>query len=97
MFNHWFTQVAIPGSVTKGVIALLKEGGRHVWEESDDSKTITLLKTELKILAWVLADRLQLVICDLINPRISIQEDQSKITCTKLQDKFPSLGVSFIL
>ena len=27
MFNHWFTQGAIPGSVTKGVITLLKKGG----------------------------------------------------------------------
>ena len=25
MFNHWFTQGAIPGSVTKGVITLLKK------------------------------------------------------------------------
>ncbi len=26
MFNHWFAQGAIPGSVTKGVITLLKKG-----------------------------------------------------------------------
>ena len=32
MFNHWFAQEAIPGSVTKGVITLLKKVGRHVWE-----------------------------------------------------------------
>ena len=32
MFNHWFDQGAIPGSVTKGVITLLKKGGKHVWE-----------------------------------------------------------------
>ena len=31
MFNHWFAQGAIPGSVTKGVITLLKKGGKHVW------------------------------------------------------------------
>ena len=30
MFNYWFAQGAIPGSVTKGVITLLKKGGRHV-------------------------------------------------------------------
>ena len=30
MFNHWFAQGAIPGSVTKGVITLLKKGGKHV-------------------------------------------------------------------
>ena len=32
MFDHLFTQGAIPGSVTKGVITLLKKGGRHVGE-----------------------------------------------------------------
>ena len=68
MFNPWFTQGAIPGSVTKGVITLLKKGGRHVWEGLDDYRPITLLNTELKILARVLANRLQLVISDLIGP-----------------------------
>ena len=68
MFNHWFTQGAIPGSVTKGVITLLKKGGRHVWEGLDDYSLITLLNTELKILALVLANRLQIVISDLIGP-----------------------------
>ena len=57
MFNHWFAQGAIPGSVTKGVITLLKKGGRHVWEGLDDYRPITLLNTELKILARVLANR----------------------------------------
>ena len=68
MSNHWFAQGAIPGSVTKGVITLLKKGGRHVWEGLDDYRPITLLNTELKILARVLANRLQLVISDLIGP-----------------------------
>ena len=36
MFNHWFGQGAIPGSVNKDVITLLKKGGRHVWERLDD-------------------------------------------------------------
>ena len=68
MFNHWFAQGAIPGRVTKGMITLLKKGGRHVWEGLDDYRPITLLNTELKILARVLASRLQLVISDLIGP-----------------------------
>ena len=68
MFNHWFALGAIPGSVTKGVITLLKKGGRHVWEGLDDYRPITLLNTELKILARVLANRLQLVVSDLIGP-----------------------------
>ena len=69
MFNHWFAQGAIPGSVTKGVITLLKKGGRHVWEGLDNYRPITLLNTELKILSRVLANRLQLVISDLIGPK----------------------------
>ena len=68
MFNHWFAQGAIPGSVTKGMITLLKKGGRHVLEGLDDYRPITLLNTELKILTRVLANRLQLVISDLIGP-----------------------------
>ena len=68
MFNHWFAQGAIPGSVIKGVTTLLKKGGKHVWEGLDDYRPITLLNTELKILARVLANRLQIVISDLIGP-----------------------------
>ena len=68
MFNYWFAQGAIPGSVTKGVITLLKKGGRHVWEGLDDYEPITLLNTKSKILARVLANRLQIVISDLIGP-----------------------------
>ena len=59
VFNHWFAQ---------GVITLLKKGGRHVGEGLDDYRPITLLNTELKILARVLANRLQLVISYLIGP-----------------------------
>ena len=68
VFNHWFAQGAIPGSITKGVIILLKKEGRHVRGELDDYRPITLLNTELMILARVLANRLQLVISDLIGP-----------------------------
>ena len=45
MFNHWFAQGTITGSVTKGVITLLKKGRRHFWEELDDYRLITLLNT----------------------------------------------------
>ena len=68
MVNHWLAQGAIPGSVTKGVITLLKKGDRHVWEGLDDYRPITLLNTELKILARVLSKPLQVVISDLIGP-----------------------------
>ena len=64
VFNHWFAQGAIPSSVTKGVITLMKKSDRHVWEGPDDYRPITLLNTELKILA----NCLQLIISDLIGP-----------------------------
>ena len=68
MFNQWFAQGAILGSITKDVITLLKKGVRHVWEELDDKRSTALLNTELKILARVLVNRLQIVISDLIEP-----------------------------
>ena len=68
VFNHLFAQGAIPSSVTKGGITLLKKGDWHVWEGLDDYRPITLLNTELKILARVLPNRLQLAISDLISP-----------------------------
>ena len=68
MFNHWFAQGTIPGSITKAVITLLKKEGRYVRGELDDYSPITLLNTELNILAQVLANRLPLVISDLIGP-----------------------------
>ena len=43
MFNRWFAQGDIPGCITKGVIPLLKKGGRHVWEDLDDYRPITPL------------------------------------------------------
>ena len=69
MFNDCFSQGAIPGSVTKCTITLLKKGGKHVWEGLDYYRPITLLNAELKILARILANRLQLVISDLIGPK----------------------------
>ena len=66
LFNQWFAQRAISGSITKSVITLLKKSGRHVWKGLDDYRPITLLNTELKILAQVLVNHLQLVISDLI-------------------------------
>ena len=65
MFNHWFAQGAIPGSITNSLITSLKKGGWHVWEDLHDFRPITLVN-ELNILARVLANRLQLVISDLI-------------------------------
>ena len=68
------------------MITLLKKGGKHVWEGLDDYRPKTLLNTGLKILTRVLANRLQLVISDLIGPEQtyavkgrSIQDNQHLI------------------
>ena len=66
VFNHWFAQGAIPTSITKGVITLLKKEGTHVWERLDDYRSIILQNIELKILTQILANRLQTVVGDLI-------------------------------
>ena len=50
------------------MITLLKKGNRHVWESLEDYRPITLLNIELKILAWLLVDCLQLVINNPIGP-----------------------------
>ena len=53
--------------MTKGVIVLLKKGDMHIWGgDLDNYNHITQLSTELKILACVLANRLQIVAGDLI-------------------------------
>ena len=69
MFSHWFAQGAIPGCITKDVITLMKKGSRHVWEDLDDYRPISLLNTELKILVRILVNHLQIVISDLIGPK----------------------------
>ena len=66
MFNHWFNQGGIPGQVTRGVITLIKKG-KGVGG-LDDYRPITLLNTDLKILARVLSNRLRIVIEDLVCP-----------------------------
>ena len=68
MFSHWIAQGTTPCSVIKGVITLLKKGGRYVWVGLDVYRLITLLNTGLKILARVLANPLQLATSDLIGP-----------------------------
>ena len=52
VFNHWFAQGAIPGSIIKGMIILLKKGGRDVWEELDNFRLITLLNNFVKLTIW---------------------------------------------
>ena len=66
VFNHWFAQGSIPGQVSRGLITLLQkkdtQGG-----ELDDYRPITLLNTEFKILARVLANRLRVVMDRLVD------------------------------
>ena len=45
MCYQWFAQGPIHGSVTKGVITLLKKADSYIWEDLDDYMPITLLNT----------------------------------------------------
>ena len=67
LFNHWLKQGNIPRHFTKGVVKLLrkeKDGGDGI----DNFRPLTMLNTELKILAKVLSGRLQVVLDKLIGP-----------------------------
>ena len=41
MFSHWFAHGAIPCSITKSGITLLKKGDWHIWEDLDNYRLIT--------------------------------------------------------
>ena len=69
VFSHWFAHRANLGSISRGVITLLKEGGRDVWKKWDDDRPITLLNTELKNFARMLAKHLLIVVGHLIGPK----------------------------
>ena len=75
MSSHWFAQGAIPGCIIKGVIALLKKGGRHIWEDLDDFRPIIRQNTELDFCS------LSLVIWLDLNRTMLWREDWSKTTC----------------
>ena len=65
VFNHWFAPGVILGCITKGVITLLKKGGKHVWKGLDDYRPKTA-KHRVKDFGPGIANRLQFVISDLI-------------------------------
>ena len=71
VFNHWLAHGANSGSISRGVITLLKEGGRDVSEKQDDYRLITLLNTELKNFARILANHLLIVVGDLIGCKLN--------------------------
>ena len=71
MFSHWIAHEANPGSISRGVITMLEKRGSNVWEKQDDYQPITLLNTELKNFAWILANHLLIVVGDLIGPELN--------------------------
>ena len=69
--NHCFAHGANAGSISKGVIPLLTEGGRDVSEKQDDYWPITLLNIEFKNFARILANHLLIIVEDLIAPELN--------------------------
>ena len=69
---------AIPGSVTKGMITLLKKGGRHVWEDLDDYRAHNKFWPE----SWQTVCSLSLAIWSDLSRTTLWREGQFKTTCT---------------
>jgi len=70
IYNNWMRQGSIPRRFTQGVVKLLcknKRGGDGI----SNFRPLTMLNTDLKILAKILADRLQTALPSLIAPEQS--------------------------
>ena len=80
LFNHWLKQGSIPQRITRGVVKLLVKD-KHGGDGIDNFRPLTMLNTELKILAKILANRLQGVLGSLIGP-----EQTSAVKGRTIQD-----------
>ena len=94
VFNHWFIQGAISTSITKGVITFLKKRGKHAWEELDDYRSIILLNTTLKVWARILANRLRIVVGDLIGPEQNNTVKKRSIKNKAIEDDTDAVLIS---
>ncbi|CAE1178594.1 unnamed protein product [Acanthosepion pharaonis] len=67
IYNHWMRQGSLPRRFTRGVIKLLRKD-KNGGDGLGNFRPLTMLNTDLKILAKILANRLQLVLSRLIGP-----------------------------
>ena len=67
IYNNWKRQGSIPRRFTRGIVNLLRKN-KHGGDEISKFRPLTMLNTDLKILAKILANRLQTVMPSLICP-----------------------------
>ena len=66
-YNNWMRQGTIPRRFTRGIVKLLRKN-KHGGDGISNFRPLTMLNTDLKILAKILANRLQTVLPSLICP-----------------------------
>ena len=67
IYNNWMRQGTIPRRFTRGIVKLLCKN-KHGGDGISNFRPLTMLNTDLKILAKILANRLQTVLPSLICP-----------------------------
>ena len=67
IYNNWMRQGTIPRRFTRGIVKLLRKN-KHGGDGISNFRPLTMLNTDLKILAKILANRLQTVLPSLISP-----------------------------
>ena len=67
IYNNWMRQGTIPRRFTRGIVKLLRKN-KHGGDGISNFRPLTMLNTDLKILAKILANRLQTVLPSLICP-----------------------------
>ena len=67
IYDNWMRQGTIPRRFTRGIVKLLRKN-KHGGNGISNFRPLTMLNTDLKILAKILANRLQTVLPSLICP-----------------------------
>ena len=67
IYNNWLRQGTIPQRFTRGIVKLLRKN-KHGGDGISNFRPLTMLNTDLIILAKILADRLQTALPSLIAP-----------------------------
>ena len=75
-YNNWMKQRTIPPLFTMGRVKLLCKD-KHGGDEISNFCPLTMLNTDLRILAKILADRLQTALPSLICPEQSCAKDRT--------------------
>ena len=68
IYDNWMRQGSIPRRFTRGIVKLLRKN-KHGGDGISNFRPLTMLNTDLKVLAKILANRLQTVLPSLICPK----------------------------